>query len=116
MLIEDYTPYAAFLHTFLLMLLGSIVLVGILFALNLHVRMAVGTIAVGMIYFLGMMIPPSWSYIKNAIFSYHMDHQLVLSHSYVFFILSILIVYFFGRARLSRVDFQLLERGEANDE
>lgn len=116
MLMQDYTPYSAALHTFLLIFFCSILFAGILFALNLYVHMAVGTIIVGIIYFLGMLISPSWSYVKNAVFSYHMENQLVLSHSYVFFALSILVVYFLGRFGVSHADFQLLERGEADDE
>lgn len=121
-MIQDYTPCSAALHTFLLFFLYSMLLAGILFALNLFVHTAVGTITVAVIHFLGVLVYTlgfigsliPWSYVINAMFSYHMDEILTLLHSYVFFALSIYIVYLIGNFGVSRADFHLLESGEAD--
>lgn len=121
-MIQDYTPCSAALHTFLLIFLYSMLLAGILFALNLFVHTAVGTITVAVIHFLGVLVYTlgfigsliPWSYVINAMFSYHMDEILTLLHSYVFFALSIYIVYLIGNFGVSRADFHLLESGEAD--
>lgn len=122
-MIEDYTPYTAALHTFLLIFLYSIFLAGILFALNMYVHTAIGTVTVAGIHFLGVLIQTLgmsgwhlvlWAYVANATFDSHMDGGISLLHSYIYFLLSIYIVYLLGRIGVSRTDFQLLESSEAD--
>ncbi len=122
-MIQDYTPYTAALHTFLLIFLYSVFLAGILFALNMFVHTAIGTITVAGVHFLGVLINTlkdlamrliPWSYIINATFDSHMYGAPSLLHSYVYFALSIYIVYLIGRFGVSCADFHVLEGGEAD--
>lgn len=119
-MLARYSPYTALLHTFLLIVLYSVLLAGILYALNLYVSTAIGTIVVAAVHLIGMIIKSvgiflsgllPWAFIINAVFQLQFQVDLSLAHSYLYFLVCIWAVYLIGRIGVAHADFQLLERG-----
>ena len=111
-------------HTFLLIVLYSILLAGILFALNLYSNTAFGTIAAGMIHVVTILVSSlerfaflgPWLYLDNALLETHLgEGGLTLAHSYLYFILSIYVVYLLGRFVVVHTDFQMMGSSEGNE-
>lgn len=124
LLLSEYSPWSAMLHTFLLIVLYSIFLAGILVALNMYSNTAFGTIAVGCIHILTMLISSltvfeflrPWLHLENATLANHFgENGLTLAHSYIYFIVSIFIVYLLGRFVAVHTDFRMIGSSENNE-
>lgn len=124
LLFSQYSPWSAMAHTFLLIALYSILLAGILFALNMYSNTAFGTIAAGMIHIVSILATSlerftflrQWLYLENALLENHLgEGGLTLAHSYIYFILSIYVVYLLGRFVVVHTDFQMMGSGEGNE-
>lgn len=117
-LLIDYTPYSAMLHTFLMILLYSVFLAGILYALNMYRGAAVGTFVTAMVHLMGrvanslafmMGSAVSWFHYNNSSLLWILEFQIPLLHSYIWFILSIYIVYCMGDCIVRYTDFYVAE-------
>lgn len=124
LLFSQYSPWSAMAHTFLLIVLYSILLAGILFALNMYSNTAFGTIAAGMIHIVSILIPSleqftflrPWLHLDNALLETHLgEGGFTLAHSYIYFILSIYVVYLLGRFVVVHTDFQMMGSSEGNE-
>ena len=124
LLLSQYSPWSAMIHTFLLMVLYSVFLAGILFALNMYSNTAFGTITVGVLHVITMLISSldrftflgPWLHFNNAILSNHLgDYGLTLAHSYIYFVVSIYIVYMLGKFVVVHTDFRMLGSSENNE-
>ena len=124
LLLSQYTPWSAMLHTFLLIVLYSVFLAGILFALNMYSNTAFGTIAVGVIHVITMLISSldrfgflkPWLHLENATLASHFgENGLTLAHSYIYFIFSIYIIYLLGNFVVVHTDFRMIGSSENNE-
>ncbi len=120
-LLERFSPTEAMLHTYLLFVLMSIVFGSILFALNLCTYQAIGIVIVGVIYAVSgvywsgglynRLFP--WFYASNRLLENHVgEHALTMRHSYLFYLVSILVIYLIGTRIVKHADFQLTESEE----
>ena len=124
LLLSHYSPWSAMIHTFLLMVLYSVFLAGILFALNMYSNTAFGTIVVGVLHVVTMLISSldkftflrSWLHLDNATFASHLgENGLTLAHSYIYFIFSIYIIYLLGNFVVVHTDFRMIGSSENNE-
>lgn len=124
LLLTQYSPWSAMVHTFLLIVLYSVFLAGILFALNMYSNTAFGTIAVGVIHVAAMLICSlerfgflvPWLHLENATLASHFgENGLTLIHSYIYFILSIYIIYLLGNFVVVHTDFRMIGSSENNE-
>lgn len=124
LLLSQYSPWSAMLHTFFLIVLYSIFLAGILFALNMYSNTALGTITVGVIHVFTMLITSlqvfvfldPWLPFENAMLTSHLgDYGLTLAHSYLYFVVSIYIVYLAGKFVVVHTDFRMIGSSENNE-
>lgn len=116
-LFDYYTPWSALFHTFLLIVLYSIFLAGLIFALNMYAHTALGTIAAGGLHLATILFSSlekfsflwPWLYLDNALLGNHLgENGLTLMHSYLYFLLSIFIVYLLGKYVAVKTDFCML--------
>lgn len=122
-IINNYTPYSAMLHTFLLILLYSMILIGIMFVLNMYRHTAVGTIMAALVHVSGVIIYGSfqvvvplmpYSFMLNASFVYHFDFEISFIHSYILFVLCMYIIYVVGSFVVLKTDFNSAESSESD--
>ena len=121
-LIESTLPWKALFHTFLLMLLYSLVLGMLLYVLNAGVNKAIGTIAAAAVHVGGIILMnlnvsykiTRWSLLKNSSYLWHFETKLDLLFSYAFFLLCYIGILFIGPQILKHADFRY-SVGEGND-
>ena len=121
-LIESTLPWNALFHTFLLMLLYSLVLGMLLYVLNAGVNKAIGTIAAAAVHVGGIILMnlnvsykiTRWSLLKNSSYLWHFETKLDLLFSYAFFLLCYIGILFIGPQILKHADFRY-SVGEGND-
>jgi hypothetical protein len=111
-LLKTWPPYAAFGHSFLLFGLYSLFLSCIMFVGNLNSERALGTILAVGIHFLGVLLlkirlGAKFSLLAYGILDMYASGMVPVSPKwgYLFWGVSILIVYLWGKWRIKRVDF-----------
>lgn len=85
---------------------------------------AFGTIAVGVIHVITMLISSldrfgflkPWLHLENATLASHFgENGLTLAHSYIYFIFSIYIIYLLGNFVVVHTDFRMIGSSENNE-
>lgn len=116
-LLDEFTPYSALLHTFLLLVLYSVLLGGLLFALNLYTHVPAGTIAAAAVHLLSFLCSDSflfpgmarWSFMTNAMLDTHGGSDgLPLAFSYMLFCFCLILVYDIGRIFIRHTEFYII--------
>lgn len=118
-LLQNYLPVDAAIHTFLLIMLYSVILGLLLFALNLNNGKLVGSIVTFVIHFLGYVmisdtslgIPLKFSPLANTILQWH-SREMPLYFSYGMFLIAILIIMMILRITVFHTDFKISVSGK----
>ena len=121
-LIEGVLPWESVFHTFLLMLLYSLVLGMLLYVLNAGINKAIGTIAAAAVHVSDIILMNlnvsykirRWSLPKNSSYLWHFEAKLDLVFSYALFLLCYVCILFIGPIILKHADFRY-SVGEEND-
>lgn len=119
-LIDNYSPWEAFAHTFLLAVLYGMILALILFVLNALVHRAVGTIAAAMVHLIGHglildgigAVGYKISLFYNSLFFYQIEDYPNPINAYLYLLLVTVVLLFAGRPLLSHVDLNLMIGGD----
>lgn len=114
-LLEKFQPIQAMAHTLLLISIYSFILGILLFALNVGISKAIGTICVGIVHVGGFMMMDSftmpflgrWSLLANAEFVQHLEQNTDLFFSYCLMFLVLCCLFYIETILLKYADLKV---------
>lgn len=116
-LVMDNTPLVASMKSFLMILLYSLVLAGVLFVFNMNRRVMAGSALAAMIHIIGILMIVTafafgdfvkWSPLSNASLAWQYDYHISQGFSLAFYMICLIVIYAIGEINAGICDFYLI--------